>query len=113
MPSFARAFIALPEHLDFISQAVETLEVSQQRSTSKCISVLDLPGHGHGGRVKRRGPGEQWVVRWPGGVGSGGEGRLRWQTVGCQMERGFNGVQGMKPKRWEPEAAWQGIAWQD
>lgn len=52
-----RAFIALPEHLDFISQAVETLEVSQQRSTSKCISVLDLPGHGHGGRVREGGPG--------------------------------------------------------
>ena len=52
-----RAFIALPERLDFVSQAMETLEVSQQRSASKRISVLDLPVRGHGGQVRKEGPG--------------------------------------------------------
>lgn len=74
MPSFARAFIALPEHLDFISQAVETGKFPQQRSTSKCISVLDLPGHGHGSRLEKGGPGAVGGQVRPGGVGSGGEG---------------------------------------
>lgn len=36
---------------------METLEVSQQRSDSKHISVLDIPGQGHGSQVREGGPG--------------------------------------------------------
>ena len=57
MPSFAKGLYCPARALEFISQAMETLEVSHQRSTSKCISVLDLLGHGHGGQVREGGPG--------------------------------------------------------